>query len=327
MANSAFSAAQPQVSTWQLPDSDKRAFWLDHIDRHLIQVDCTSPTTSAINASLVHRDVEQARLNLISATPHAVQRSQSNISADRRHSIFACFMIEGFGFTWQGNRCAQHGPGDIVLYDTQQPYGHGFSTDMSMLVMDLPEPVARRYLGQWQRENVLHLRNDIRYTDTSSAAVHQLVQQGLQSSLENPARTDMHSILEQLQALLLNYLDGESGHALWQRCQHYIQRHLAEDTLNAEQLASCLFISERQLSRLFAQQGTSVQRYIWQQRLVRCREDITNPNMNNWSISDIAFHWGFNHSAHFSRRYREKFGESPTETRHRTQDPASGQSG
>lgn len=309
------SVVQPHFTTWQIPETERRAYWLEQINQHVIRIDCPSPTVSAIEASLTHADLEHARLNLIQANPHSIQRSHADISNDHRHSVFACFMLEGLGFTWQGTRCAQHGPGDIVLYDTQQPYGHGFSTDMAMVVMDLPEPVASRYLRHWQRGEVLHLRHDIRYQDTSCARIHQQVNQCLQQSVQGKGRANIQPVLEQLENLVINYLSGESNGALWQRCQDYVRRHLAEDGLGADQLASSLHISQRQLSRLFAQQGTSVQRYIWQQRLARCREDICNPQLADWSISDIAFHWGFNHSAHFSRRYRDKFGESPTETR------------
>ena len=311
------NSIQPQFCTWKIPEQERRAYWLEQVNQHVIRIDCPSPTPAAIEASLSHSNLDQARLNLICANPHSIQRSQADILGDQRHSVFACFMLDGLGFTWQGTRCAQHGPGDIVLYDTQQPYGHGFATDMSMLVMDLPEPVASQYLGHWKRGEVLHLRSDIRYRDTSCSQVHQQVQQCLQQSLQNQQRVDVRPVLEQLQVLLINFLAGESNSALWRRCQDYIKRHLGEDGLGADQLASHLHISQRQLSRLFAQQGTSVQRYVWQERLARCREDIANPQLADWSISDIAFHWGFNHSAHFSRRYREVYGESPTETRSR----------
>ncbi|MCY0966300.1 helix-turn-helix domain-containing protein [Parathalassolituus penaei] len=316
MRVAAQNSIQPQFRTWDWPEQDRRAFWLEQINQHVIRIDCPSPAPAAIEASLTHANLDQARLNLIRANPHSIQRSHVDISNDQRHSVFACFMLEGLGFTWQGNRCAQHGPGDIVLYDTQLPYGHGFSTDMAMVVMDLPEPVASQYLGNWKRGEVLHLRHDIRYSETSCVGIHQQVNQCLQQSVQGKAA--IRPVLEQLQILLINYLSGESNNALWRRCEDFVQRHLAEDSLGADLLATNLHISERQLSRLFAQQGTSVQRYIWQQRLSRCREDICNPQLGDWSISDIAFHWGFNHSAHFSRRYRDVFGESPTETRQKS---------
>ena len=35
------------------------------------------------------------------------------------------------------------------------------------------------------------------------------------------------------------------------------------------------------------------------------------------TIADIAYHWGYRHLGEFNRKYRECFGETPSETRQR----------
>jgi AraC-like DNA-binding protein len=54
---------------------------------------------------------------------------------------------------------------------------------------------------------------------------------------------------------------------------------------------------------------------IWAQRLEACRRELGDPQQGHRSISDIAFGWGFNDAAHFSRAFRERFGLSPREWR------------
>jgi transcriptional regulator GlxA family with amidase domain len=56
-------------------------------------------------------------------------------------------------------------------------------------------------------------------------------------------------------------------------------------------------------------------RMIWQQRLTACRRELADASMAHRSVSDIAFSWGFNEAAHFSRSFREQFGLSPREWR------------
>ncbi len=51
-------------------------------------------------------------------------------------------------------------------------------------------------------------------------------------------------------------------------------------------------------------------------RLRRCLEDLQL--RNGGSMTDIAFRWGFNDSAHFSRIFKRKFGVTPSEVRHAT---------
>jgi len=51
------------------------------------------------------------------------------------------------------------------------------------------------------------------------------------------------------------------------------------------------------------------------QRLERCRRDLLDPAHAARHISDIAFAWGFNDLAHFSRIFKQRFGASPREWR------------
>jgi AraC-like DNA-binding protein len=63
--------------------------------------------------------------------------------------------------------------------------------------------------------------------------------------------------------------------------------------------------------KVFQTEGTTVSDQIWRMRLARCREDLCNPAYANQSITDIAFSWGFNSSAHFSRAFKDEFGVCP----------------
>jgi len=50
-----------------------------------------------------------------------------------------------------------------------------------------------------------------------------------------------------------------------------------------------------------AAEQTSFRSYVQVQRLERCRRDLSDPAHAARHISDIAFAWGFNDLAHFSR--------------------------
>jgi methylphosphotriester-DNA--protein-cysteine methyltransferase len=61
--------------------------------------------------------------------------------------------------------------------------------------------------------------------------------------------------------------------------------------------------------------GTSLCRWIKQARLDHCAADLSNPDLRERSITEIAFGWGFNDAAHFSRTFRAEFGMAPREYR------------
>ena len=49
--------------------------------------------------------------------------------------------------------------------------------------------------------------------------------------------------------------------------------------------------------------------------LTDLRADLKNPAQAQRTITDIAFSWGFNNGAHFSRVFREHTGLSPSDFR------------
>ena len=109
--------------------------------------------------------------------------------------------------------------------------------------------------------------------------------------------------------------DRDSGNGasseLCLRIEQFIAEHLAEPTLKPEPIAAAAGISVRHLHRLFARKGRSVSDWIRERRLEQCRNDLTNPRLRDRTITDIAFHWGFCESAHFSRSFKELFGICP----------------
>jgi AraC-like DNA-binding protein len=73
-------------------------------------------------------------------------------------------------------------------------------------------------------------------------------------------------------------------------------------------------ISVRYLYVLFREHGTTVSGWVRRRRLLRCRAELDGADTEA-SITEIAYRWGLNDSAHFSRLFKASFGMSPTQYR------------
>ncbi|SEF92926.1 AraC-type DNA-binding protein [Nonomuraea solani] len=100
------------------------------------------------------------------------------------------------------------------------------------------------------------------------------------------------------------------------RVRGYIQENLADPRLSPKTIATAHHMSVRSLHRLFAGQDTTVASWIRNQRLERCRHDLTDPALRDRPIHAIAGRWGFPSHAHFTRAFRTAYGMSPLEHRH-----------
>lgn len=304
------------VSTRNLPPEEKGSYWVSQVKQYVVDVDCPNDAHSSIEASLRHLDCGELGLNWINANAHAVHRSSNEIRRNQKQSIFMCLMLEGHGFSYQGTQCVTHAPGDIVLYDTGKPYGHGFGSNMGMLVVDIPRSLFDETIAPWEYGNIVKLDRDACLGDASSGKMHRLLSQSRLESTTDQSTNEL--VLSQLQQLLGHRTLARRSRPrqqLLQRGLDYIEKNLGWEELNTEQICTALKATPKQLSRAFDIQGITVSRYIWNQRLERCREDIIAQPCA--SLSDIAFKWGFNHCAHFSRSYKKRFDETPSETRAR----------
>jgi AraC-like DNA-binding protein len=105
------------------------------------------------------------------------------------------------------------------------------------------------------------------------------------------------------------------------RIQSYIQRNLADPELTIERIAERMQCTKRYLHKVFSEEEETLNQYIWSQRLELCRARLSQPELADRSITEIAFDCGFSNAAHFSRSFRARFGECPRVYRRLTLSP------
>jgi len=99
--------------------------------------------------------------------------------------------------------------------------------------------------------------------------------------------------------------------AIWAGIASYIETHLPEVDLSPARIATAMGISVRHVHRVFSSKGCSVADWIRERRLRQCHSDLSDPHLRQKSITEIAFFWGFNDSAHFSRSFKQQYGICP----------------
>jgi AraC-like DNA-binding protein len=100
-----------------------------------------------------------------------------------------------------------------------------------------------------------------------------------------------------------------------QRILRFLRENLRNHELDAGTVASGVNLSVRYVYELFEDEGQPLMRWLWNSRLDRCHADLATPALATRSIGEIAFYWGFNDVAHFSRAFRQRFDVSPREFR------------
>jgi AraC family transcriptional activator of tynA and feaB len=125
--------------------------------------------------------------------------------------------------------------------------------------------------------------------------------------------------------LLSVMLDGEhSGGAthasttsdrLARDLQGFIKRHLGDPALAISAVAAALGVSTRLIQKVLQHAGTTFGEMLMAARLERAGQLLQDRARSGLSVGQIAFACGFVSQAHFSARFRQKFGASPSTVR------------
>lgn len=101
-------------------------------------------------------------------------------------------------------------------------------------------------------------------------------------------------------------------HILLRRVRQLIARQYPDPALDPRRIAKRLGISVRTLQSQLAREGTSLSAELMAYRLERAHSLLRGAGPGKPSIKEVSQRCGFSSPAHFSRRFSERFGSTPT---------------
>jgi AraC-like DNA-binding protein len=113
---------------------------------------------------------------------------------------------------------------------------------------------------------------------------------------------------------VLESVETSVRQAHFRRIEQFVRRNLTMEDLSPQAIAAASGISVRYLHQLFHEKGTSIGRWVREQRLRNCDEALRDPGSRR-TIAEIAYSWGFSDQSKFSRHYKACFGHTPSEAR------------
>ncbi|MFG2057416.1 helix-turn-helix domain-containing protein [Micromonospora sp. NPDC048930] len=311
------------LDTEHVPPPERFGMWLDMI------ADSPAPlrVRSAHADDFVARAefIELGRLRLVRYRYPSVDCVRTRKLIQRSDPDYYCLALTttGTGVAGQQGRQSSCQPGEFTFYDCSRPHevshhgdDHGLrhaSSVVAFIPYDaLPLSSARLaplfagrmsgtegigalladYLIQLSsRPEQYHAADAERLAGIGLDLVATMLGRHLVSEDEVPTEVRRRALLSQVHA--------------------HIRQHLGEPALSPQAIADAHHISVRSLHRLFEDEETTVAAYIRDQRLERCRLDLTDPMLRNQPVQQIAGRWGFRDKAHFSRAFRAAYAETP----------------
>ncbi|MCY1137157.1 helix-turn-helix domain-containing protein [Actinoplanes sp. Pm04-4] len=221
----------------------------------------------------------------------------------------------------QGGHQRLVAPGELVVVDLSAPYDYSWSGSGGAAALQipydqlgLPLDVVRRAsavpgaspLYRLVTEHIAQLGRDPAGItgDPASAAAAAASIDLVRALLVSAARSHRHAPQVFAETLLT-------------RVRAFTRRRLADPNLSPAMIAAAHGVSVRQLYKLCADAGLSLEQWIINERLHRVGHELSRPDRRHLPIATIAQRWGFRDPTHFTRRFKARYGLTPSQWRRR----------
>ena len=208
------------------------------------------------------------------------------------------------------------GPGGFLLWDSTSPISFTLHSTIHKVTLFVKQERMRNALPQV--DSLVGKAIDWRRGFGAVAASHLSALASQAAYIDrNKAHPMAENTLELIATCLENgppHFSGPAQADLLVKIKGYIETNLEDSTLGPQGLARRFGISVRYLHLLFKAESLTVSRWILDRRLERCRRDLIRTGFRK-NVTEVAFRWGFNDSAHFSRVFKKRYGISPREFR------------
>ena len=314
-------AMHAAVSTTSVEPSQRLAFWTDMVCNTYVQLDCDAASgATTIEGHIEADELATLQLSKVTATAQNVRRTASKIARASEDYFLVSIQTQGEGVVAQDGRTARLSPGDFALYDSTRPYELRFDAPFQQYVLRLPGPTLRTALRDTQALTASTVSGQ-------RGAGHLMIGmiQTLAADISTLAPESAAAVAESVTQILiagLSALPAAKQQPVSQLTAYHREQikacarsRLRDPALTVASIAAQLRVSPSTLHRAWAGEACSMAEWIWSQRLDAARRDLCDPNFAARSVSEIAFSWGFNDAAHFSRAFRARFACSARELR------------
>jgi len=295
--------------------------WQEYMSCVYYRLDIVPTGPAPVQGELQTIELQSIGISRFSASSQRVIRRRSAASIDaHEHFVFLLPTRQAMAYEQRG-KAGYILPGDVVMLNSSEGYVVNVPDDSQNITFKIPCELLRpRVRGI-----------DALCARQPSAGPHFapiLSQLGmtLLSLGSTKASLLLQDAVLDLVGVMTERGDGESPstsidssnvlHVFYESVTSYIARRFREP-LTPESVALAHRVSVRYLHKAFSAHGTTFGRDLMEIRLLEAQRMLSKPRAPGSKrppqIAQIAYACGFTTAAHFSARYRERFGVTPSE--------------
>lgn len=317
------------LSTDAVAPAQRVAYWSDAVCMTYVQLECDTPHARDFRGSIAHHRLPGLDFSVVRSCAQQVVRTPRAIACAADDYVIASLQLQGNAVISQDGRDALLSPGDFAIYDSTRPYRLQFGSDFEEVVLKMRGKQLRELLRDTTRLTATTVSGRIGagYLLTSMVRTLRDEIECLSPASSGAVAAGVVQVLAAgLQSLPACSTAPRSSMAAYHlaRIHQCMEDRLRDPLATIESMAAELGMSAGHLHRVFKAEAQSPAQYFWGRRLDACSRELLDPRRAKASVAEIAFGWGFNDAAHFSRAFRDRFRCTPRDWRRQSADASTG---
>jgi AraC-like DNA-binding protein len=307
--------ANLSLDTEPFPPAERFPYWRDALQTHLgLKASCAHGQEQSFRANLTQYAIGRTLLREVSGMPHTVDRM--NASADRR--IVVQLQIEGWSMMQLGEQSIRLDPGQIAVYRNNKPIHAEKNGRFHHIFLGIPEDCFAEAAPNWpQGDRAMCISASQGTAAVFADLLFSLTRQARAldaAGLEDIAGSTVKLLLATLPPLVGEAPAEVSHLEAYHKGQikQFVKSNIHNPALDVRTIATGVNLSIRYVHRLFSSEPMRLMQWVMAQRLDHCHNELSS-DIAHRTISEIAYGWGFNDPAHFSKAFRKRYGVSPRE--------------
>lgn len=316
------AANAPETATWSTQAVDAGLaidYWRSARRNAYVDV-APTPYSPNFVGEITCADYGDFALSVKRASGEKVARSRTLISRGTEDAeyLYALIQSRGRGVITQAGHTAEVRPGQLVIYDSAQPFSLDYRQPYEQVVVHLPAERAFADAGLRPSTDLLAVEIPVDGALSSVSAFFQNLAATQGTDPVGAALLAPHAC--GLAGTLLTYAARTRGaddlplmlHR--ERALAYLRNHLGDPDLDVDRIAVGCHVSRRTLHRLFEGTGQTVTGHLRTMRIAAAQRLLAN--QTDLPIESVAREVGFANDTHFYRSFRAVTGITPGEYRH-----------
>ncbi len=309
---------QSCVNTWStdsLAKSDRFDAWATVLNEAYGRWEMDRAPAPDFFSRVKHYDDTLLKVIECTCDPCGATRTRADIRADGLENLTIQAVLAGREYINFNGEDILLKAGDLLIWDSTRPMTFQVQNRLHKISVMLPLPRFQ----SWLPRSWFSIRHSLDGQSNSGLLLTNHIK-ALRDSVFDGGCKDNHALVDATIGVLVNALEMGSADdptplrvTQLRYIKEYIRANIRDPELSPALIAKAGGMSPRYLHWLFNanEDEDTVKQYIFHQRLDLCARDLSNPHMKHRKISDIAFYWGFQDTAHFNKRFKQQHQLSP----------------